>query len=62
MVLEFRLARACARGKEERGDSTLEAIEAAYAEVVACARQIGLPLRHMTPVRSDIAAPVPVMR
>ncbi|MEB4685956.1 DUF1839 family protein [Burkholderia contaminans] len=62
MVLEFRLARACARGKEERGDSTLEAIEAAYTDVVACARQIALPPRHMKPVRSDTAAPVPAMR
>ena len=34
MVLEFRLARLRAR-QEERGDSTLEAIEAAYADVVA---------------------------
>ncbi|AEA65946.1 DUF1839 family protein [Burkholderia gladioli] len=61
MVLEFRLARACSRGKEERGDSTLEAIETAYADVVACARQICAPLRPVTPVRYD-TAPMSVVR
>jgi hypothetical protein len=61
MVLEFRLARACARGKEERGDATLDAIEAAYTDLIDCAGQIAPPLRHALPVRVD-AAPVPVMR
>lgn len=65
MVLEFRLARACARGKEERGDATLDAIEAAYDDLIACARQIAPPVHapppFAIPVRHDAAA-VPLMR
>jgi len=30
MVLEFRLARACSRGKEDRGESSLDVLEHAY--------------------------------
>ncbi|PAK15345.1 DUF1839 family protein [Burkholderia ubonensis] len=43
MVLEFRLARACARGKDEHGDSALDAIEAAYGDLIDCARRIAPP-------------------
>ncbi|MCO8625710.1 DUF1839 family protein [Burkholderia multivorans] len=56
MVLEFRLARACSRGKEERGDATLDAIQAAYHDLIACARQIAPPLLHRAPIRHDAAA------
>ncbi|OJA28072.1 hypothetical protein BGV47_27605 [Burkholderia ubonensis] len=49
MVLEFRLARACANGKVEQGDSSLDAIESAYADLVECARHIVPPLHHAPP-------------
>jgi hypothetical protein len=53
--------RACSRGKEERGDATLDAIEAAYTDLIACAQQISPPLRHLAPVRCEAAA-VPATR
>lgn len=34
MVLEFRLARACSNGKEDRGESSLEVLERAYASLM----------------------------
>ena len=34
MVLEFRLARACSRGKEDRGESSLDVLEHAYTVLV----------------------------
>ncbi|GBH23415.1 DUF1839 family protein [Burkholderia vietnamiensis] len=61
MVLEFRLARACSRGKEERGAAPPDAIEAAYTDLIACAQQISPPLRHPAPVRCEAAA-VPATR
>ncbi|KVX68146.1 DUF1839 family protein [Burkholderia stagnalis] len=62
MVLEFRLARACSRGKEERGDSSLEAIEAAYRDLVDCARRIAPPRHAAAPVRDDTARVTPIAR
>ncbi|WP_323122772.1 DUF1839 family protein [Burkholderia alba] len=45
MVLEFRLARACARGKEERGDSSLDILERAYTSLIDGVAAISPPAR-----------------
>ncbi|KVK83885.1 hypothetical protein WJ47_21690 [Burkholderia ubonensis] len=55
MVLELRLARACARGKVEHGDGALDAIEAAYADLVDCARRIAPPPRNAPPAPEPVA-------
>ncbi|WDD95306.1 DUF1839 family protein [Burkholderia sp. FERM BP-3421] len=46
MVLEFRLARASARGKVERGDSSLDILERAYATLVDQLGALTPPSRH----------------
>ncbi|KVN33760.1 hypothetical protein WJ63_04300 [Burkholderia pyrrocinia] len=60
MVLEFRLARACSRGKEEHGDSTLDAIEAAYGALIDGARRIAPPRHAGMPAHERAARPMPV--
>jgi hypothetical protein len=45
MVLEFRLARACSNGKEDRGQSSIEVLERAYALLMAGLDEAFLPTR-----------------
>ncbi len=45
MVLEFRLARASARGKEERGESSLDILERAHASLIDGVARIAPPGR-----------------